>query len=77
MSNETTKIMRRPKFAIVFASVPGRGDIKKQIQADNAKRGEAIGRLLRWQHGRHAIRNEIDLGYWKGRSAILKGMKWA
>lgn len=77
MSTDTTKIMRRPRFAIVFASVPGNGDIKRQIKNDNSVRGEAIGRLLRWQPGRHAIKREIDLGHWKGRSSILKGLKWA
>lgn len=75
--SDTTKIIRKTLPVIVFASVKGSGDIKRQIKNDNAKRGEAIGRLLRWQPGRHAIKREIDLGHWKGRSAILKGLKWA
>lgn len=75
--NDTTKIISNPRHTIVFASVPGRGDIKRQIKNDNAKRGEAIGRLLRWQPVRHAIKREIDLGHWKNRSSILKGLKWA
>jgi hypothetical protein len=77
MTTDTTKIMRRPRFAIVFASVPGRGGLKKKIHDENAKRGEAIGRLLRWHPGRHAIKREIDIGYWGDRSAILRGLKWA